>query len=66
MVFSQGDVEALGSGLQDHQPDLHRHDQRHDRFRFTGDAGGAGRRTADSGRRSPTLAGTLDLHNGPR
>ncbi len=57
VVFSDGDVEALGNGLRDHQSDLHRHHRGPGPLPLHRGAGGAGRGTADSGRRSPSSPG---------
>ena len=65
VVFSQGDVEALGSGLQDRQPDLHRHDPRRRPLPLHRRRWWCRTPRRRSGRRSPTSPGTLDLHNGP-
>ena len=49
VVFSPGDVEALGSGLSINNPTFTGTTRGEDRFRFTADAGGAGRRAAGAG-----------------
>jgi lipopolysaccharide export system protein LptC len=64
VVFSQGDVEALGSGLQITNPTFTGTTRGQDRFRFTAaqvvpDAAPPQRAAIT------TLAGTIDLHNGP-
>jgi lipopolysaccharide export system protein LptC len=65
VVFSPGDVEALGSGLRIDNPTFTGTTQGGDRFRFTAalvepDAAPPERA------RITTLAGTLDLQDGPR
>ena len=64
VVFSPGDVEALGSGLRISNPTFTGTTRSEDRFRFTAelvepDAAPPERALIT------TLAGTLDLHNGP-
>jgi lipopolysaccharide export system protein LptC len=64
VVFSPGDVEALGSGLRIDSPTFTGTTRNEDRFRFTAalvepDAAPPQRA------RITTLAGTLWLHNGP-
>ena len=64
VVFSPGDVEALGSGLRIDNPTFTGTTRSEDRFRFTAalvepDAAPPQRA------RITTLAGTLELHNGP-
>ncbi|HRO10362.1 LPS export ABC transporter periplasmic protein LptC [Amaricoccus sp.] len=64
VVFSPGDVEALGSGLRIDNPTFTGTTSGNDRFRFTAalvepDAAPPERA------RITTLAGTLQLHNGP-
>jgi lipopolysaccharide export system protein LptC len=65
VVFSQGDVQALGNGLEISNPTFTGTTQGQDRFRFT-----AARVVPDAA--PPTrvaisaLAGTVDLHDGPR
>jgi lipopolysaccharide export system protein LptC len=64
VVFSKGDVEALGSGLRISNPTFTGTTRGEDRFRFTAalvvpDAAPPKRAEIT------TLAGTLELHNGP-
>lgn len=64
VVFSQGDVEALGNGLEITNPTFTGTTQGQDRFRFTAalvvpDAAPPTRAAIS------TLEGTVDLHNGP-
>ena len=64
VVFSPGDVEALGSGLRISNPTFTGTTRGEDRFRFTAEL--VEPDAAPPERAAITaLAGTLDLHNGP-
>ena len=65
LVFSPGDIDALGEGLRITNPTFTGTTRGEDRFRFTAGAGRARRGAARAGARSPTLAGEVDLHDGP-
>ena len=65
VVFSPGDVEALGSGLRIDNPTFTGTTEGGDRFRFTAELVEPDAAPPQRARIT-TLAGTLDLHNGPQ